>query len=394
MGAISMRAKALWSLIVLGALTLALTPRTVLAQEEGSTPGAIPDPSTYQGSMALQQQEQQEQQQARQQQEQNQQMSRRLDQTYQQDAPRGAAGRQSRGGGGGVNWWAKPALPAARNPLLGRWKQVASRGVSGPLAHFPGIDVANGALAGGCKSMFGTGVIAFEPSALRWVAPDGHEEILNHVAYRASGSEVVVLSRDPGAIPALIFGFPNHDHAVVAFFNCTMSRLGARPQASSTAAGLPAGPRAPTAAVAAAPLPSAPANAVLILQVGATNAGAFTPFGNLRLLVTPVDPATAFRNAGIVPPSGIISPPDQIFADCHQTDLCVRDWRALGVGARGVVLTDATGHVQTPQFAAGHYYVLGITPYGGGALIWTQPVNVHPGTNTMTLDQSNARTFP
>ena len=386
-----MRAKALWSWIVLGAVMLALTPRTGLAQEEGSTPGAIPDPGSYQGSMALQQQEQQ---QSQQQQEQNQQMLRRLDQTYQQ--PRGAAGRQSRGGGGGggVNWWAKPPLPAARNPLLGRWRQVASRGVSGPLADFPGIEVANGALAGGCKSIFGTGVIAFEPSSLQWVAPDGHEEILNHVAYRANGSEVVVLSRDPGSIPALIFGFPNHDHAVVAFFNCTMNRLGARPLASSAATGLAAGPHAPTAAVATAPPPAVPANAVLILQVGVTNAGAFTPFGNLRLVVTPVDPATAFRNAGIVPPSGIISPPDQIFADCHQADLCVRDWRALGVGAKGVVLTDATGHVQTPQFAAGRYYVLGITPYRGGALIWTQPVNVHPGTNTVTLDQSNGRTFP
>src|SRR5260221_341111 len=69
----------------------------------------------------------------------------------------------------------------------------------------------NGALAGGCKSIFGTGMVAFRPNTLEWVAPDGHEEVLNHIAYRAHGAEVVVLARDPGSVPALIFGFPNHD---------------------------------------------------------------------------------------------------------------------------------------------------------------------------------------
>jgi hypothetical protein len=386
-----MRQGALWGLIALGALGLGLA--TARAQEEGSTPGALPNPGTYQGSMELQRQEQQ---QSEQQGQQNQQMLQRLDQTYRQYAPRGGAGGARAGGGArAVDWWAKPPLPAARNPLLGRWRQVASQGVSarqigGPLAE-GAASLFNGAMAGGCESMFGKGVIAFEPSSLQWVAPDGHEEILNHVAYRASAEQVVVLSRDPGAIPALIFGFPGHDHAVVAFFNCTMDRLGARPPSASAPA--------PYAAPAgAAPGPAAPAagaaSAVLNLQVGEATPGAFAPFANIQFLVTPVDPVMALRNAGIVPPSGRISPPDQIFADCHQQDLCVRDWRALAVGGKGVLRTDAAGHAQTPQFAAGHYYVLGIARHGNRAFIWTQPVDVRPGANTVTLDQTNARTFP
>ena len=112
-------------------------------------------------------------------------------------------------------------------------------------------------LAGGCKSMFGSGVIAFEPAALQWVAPDGHEELLDNVAYRANGAEVIVLTKDAGAVPSLVFGFPDHDRAVVAFFNCTMNRVGAKsPTAGASATG----------ALASA-TPSGPANAVLELQV-------------------------------------------------------------------------------------------------------------------------------
>ena len=65
----------------------------------------------------------------------------------------------------------------------------------------------------------------------------------------------------------------------------------------------------------------------------------------------------------------------------------MRDWRALGVGARGVVRSDATGHVQTPPVVAGHYYVLGIVPYQGKAFVWVYPVNAHPGSNPVTLDE-------
>jgi hypothetical protein len=242
---------------------MALGALPVLAQDENpTTPGAIPDPGSYQGSMQLQQQEQQQEQQ---QQQQNQQMQQRLEQNYQPQpqaygAPRASGGARAGGSARSVDWWSKPPLAPARNPLLGRWRQVPSR-VSASAD--PVSAMLGGGLAGGCKSMFGSGVVAFEPGALQWVAPDGHEEILNHVAYRANGAQVVVLSRDPGAIPALVFGFPNRDQAVVAVFNCAMERVGARPAAAD--ARPPGGgvPRAEASAV-----PSGPANAVLRFQVG------------------------------------------------------------------------------------------------------------------------------
>jgi hypothetical protein len=78
----------------------------------------------------------------------------------------------------------------------------------GILGAFPGgNEVVNGAFGGACKSVFGTGVVAFTPTALNWVAPDGHEEILNHVEYRSDGPNVIVIPSDPDPIP-FIFGFP------------------------------------------------------------------------------------------------------------------------------------------------------------------------------------------
>jgi hypothetical protein len=140
--------------------------------EEGTTPGAIPNPGSYQGSMQMQQQDQQ--------------MLQRLNENYRQSAPNAAGGAV--GGASGhaapaVNWWNRPALAPEKNPLLGRWQQVAAK----PSGDMIG-SMVDTTLAGGCKSMFGSGVIAFEPTALQWVAPDGHEEMLNNIAYRANGA--------------------------------------------------------------------------------------------------------------------------------------------------------------------------------------------------------------
>src|SRR5579872_5215282 len=124
------------ALVFLASLA-ALVP--VSAQDENpTTPGAIPNPGTYQGSMALQQQEQQQYQQ---QEQQNRQMQQRLNQNYQQYAPGQNGGQMGGGQARGappVNWWAKPALAPEHNPLLGRWHQVANR-LSGSQDPFAGL---------------------------------------------------------------------------------------------------------------------------------------------------------------------------------------------------------------------------------------------------------------
>jgi hypothetical protein len=350
------------------------------------TPGQIPDPSSYAGSMALQQQERERAQQVQQQ---NDAMLQRLDQTYARYAPGGAAA-----GGGGpppINWRARPPLPAAKNPLLGRWRQVAARGVTGsqigsasPLASLlpsDSLDIAasivNATMAGGCESIFGKGVIAFEPNALQWVAPDGHVEILNHVEYRADGANVVMLSNDPGAVPWLIFGFPSRDHAVVALLNCAMTRVSA-----TTAA-------RPSAAAAASPLAppsSGPAKSSLSVQVGAAGPGYFNPIGGAVFYVVTHDPDAALVQAGFVGRSPI----DAWFAACRtDQERCKAGIRAMTAGAVGNMRTDVAGNAEVPQLPAGRYYLVGHAAYQGKEVVWHRPVVVQPGPNRVVLDQTN-----
>jgi hypothetical protein len=348
------------------------------AQDENpTTPGAIPNPGTYQGSMALQQQEQQQYQQ---QEQQNQQMQQRLDRNYQQYAPQGGMGG---GGPPPVNWFAKPALAPDKNPLLGRWHQVAR-----PQAQNALMDMVGTMMGGGCDSIFGKGTVAFEPNALQWVAPDGHEEILNHVAYRANGNDVVMITRDPGAIPALFFGFTNRDHAVVGILGCRLERAGARQELAPAP---PGGGPAPSASASAAPgSASGGGKAVLNFTIGASAPGSLAPMSGVQMWVTREDPEAALLRAGF-PRGGSLA--SRLYADCHVPANCMRDWQAMTSTALGSIRTDASGHAQTPSIPAGRYYLVGMAPYQSKALFWRLPVDLKPGANGVVLDQTNASVF-
>ena len=345
------------------------------AQEQGETPGAIANPGSYQGSMQLQREEQQRDMQMQQQ---NQAMQQRLDQNYRAYAPRGGGGRAP-----AVNWYAKPVLPPDHNPLLGRWRQTGSRApqMGGALGQLSNGFLA-GAMAGGCQSMFGKGVIAFEPNALQWVAPDGHEEILNHVGYRANGNDVVMVTRDPGAVPALFFGFPNRDHAVVAVFGCTMERLGAKTAAASA----PAATRMASAAPPPTPQPSGSETRLNFL-IGAVAPGRLVPLAGVKIWVTRMDPTMALMRAGIPVRGDLVT---EIDSDCHNLAACMRDWKAMTKGALGFITSDAGGRAITPVMTPGRYFLVGVAPYQGRHLFWHRPIEIRSGANAVTLDQSNA----
>jgi hypothetical protein len=235
----------------------------------------------------------------------------------------------------------------------------------------------NSAMAGGCKSIFGTGMIAFEPDSLQWVAPDGHEEILNHVGYRANGADVVMVTRDPGAIPALFFGFSDHDHAVVALFGCTMSRAGAKEPQPKTAK------TAPPSQGSAQPGGGARLN----FQIGASAPGRFAPFAGVKIWVTREAPENALVRAGVPVRGDLVT---EIDSDCHDVTACVRDWKAMTTSALGLITTDEAGHAQTPVLSAGRYYLVGLAPYQGKHLFWHRMVEVKTGPAMVTLDQTNA----
>jgi hypothetical protein len=358
------------------ALSVLATP--TLAQQ---TPGQINDPSTYRGSMANQAAEQAA---AQQQAAANAAMQQRLDQNY------GAGSAGGRGGGGVAGpslmtkLKAKPLLPPARNPLLGRWQQQAAKplNLSNIPMLFPGTeDIVNGAMAGGCKSVFGSAGVTFAPATFSFLATDGHEEVLNHVEYRLDGANIIVLASD-GDLP-LIFGMPDKDHAVVAFFGCQMSRLppGVKPVSLNAQP-----PSAGAQAAAAVPAGSA----ILNLTVGATINGAFSsPPAGTRLFITNQNPDTNLVKAGFAPAPGG-QPIERLFDACRLNqggtqERCNQGMVALTTGAVAQATLDSDGHAQAPGLAPGRYYIVGFTPYQGHSLIWHLPVDLKPGANAVSI---------
>src|SRR5262245_24548411 len=262
----------------------------------------------------------------------------------------------------------------------------------GALPLFPGTaEIVNGAFGGGCASVFGKPdtVIRFTPTQFNWVAPDGHDEILNRVEYRSDGANIIVVPTDSDL--AMIFGMPNNDHAVVAFFGCTMSR-------TNTAARR--GPQQPAVTTAAKPAtpatPAKPASgqAVLNLTVGEMINGALSaPPAGTRLFLTTQNPDTTLVRAGFAPDPGG-QPIDKLFAACKigqggTQQRCNQGMQALTAGTIGETATGSDGHAVTGAVAPGRYYIVGFTPYKGHSLVWHMPVDLKPGTNAVSLTPQN-----
>lgn len=225
------------ALAFVGALG-AIAPLAVSAQMR--TPGEIPNPGTYRGSMEIQRQYDQQQQQFRDQQQQQRQQSEQQWQgtLRQQQAQQNAAVAQ----GQAVlrTWQNRPALAAERNPLLGRWNSQGAaaantRKLAGgaDLSRMFGPEMAQmtnallGGITGGmCDSMLGRGLIEFRPTTLVAIGPGGREHVKYHVQYRGGGARVVVLPQDATSFTHMIVDL-DRDRATVAAVGCVMTRAGA-----------------------------------------------------------------------------------------------------------------------------------------------------------------------
>jgi hypothetical protein len=364
--------------LILAACLLASSAR---AQQ---TPGQINDPSTYRGSMNNQAADQAQSQAI---QAQNDAMQQRLNENYRSYAPSGPG---AGGGGGGAQvppLKSRPLLPAAKNPLLGMWRMGVAKPLNlAGLPVFPGAEkVVNGALGGACESVLGRPdtVIRFTPTQLNWVAPDGHDEILNRVEYRSDGANIIVIPLDSDL--AMIFGMPNRDHAVAAFFGCTMSR-------TNTSARLGQPVSTTTTAPAAAAVPSG--SAILKLTVGSVVNGTFSsPPAGTRFIVTTQNPDTSLIRAGFAPAPGG-QPIEKLFDACNvkqggSQERCTQGMTALTTGAVGAAALDMNGHAEAAGLPPGRYYVVGFTPYQGHSLIWHLPVDLKPGANAVSLSPQN-----
>jgi len=200
------------------------------------------------------------------------------------------------------------------------------------------------------------------------------------VEYRSDGPNVIVIPSDPDPIP-FIFGFPNRDHAVAAFFGCTMARVTDSAQ--------------PTAAKAQPPSAAAPtASAILDLSIGEMVSGNFSPApAGIQVYVTTQDPDANLVKAGFTSNPGV-APIENLFAACKvdqggSLERCNLGMAAMTAGAVGAASSDASGHAQTGALKPGRYYLIGFTPYQGHALVWHMPVDLRAGSNSVTLSPQN-----
>src|SRR5229473_2808591 len=264
--------------VALSVFVFACGPLSAFAE----TPGEIPKPWTYEGSMKLQEQPRQPDQPIFQQQPQY---------------PQGG-GRAASGSGGAAaaetafrSWQKRPLLPPDRNPLLGKWNPqgAAPNGPSGA----PGSDVVSallgGVLGSACDSMFGRGIIEFRPKTLVAIGRDGSESVINHVEYRSEGARVAVLPLDPGSIAVFVFDVTAKDRIRAEGLGCVMARSGT----AQTAKAAPAGSGESRGAVAQ----GTPAGAVLSLSVDSTSKGS-TNIAGRSLWVLKNDPQVALVKGG------------------------------------------------------------------------------------------------
>jgi len=342
------------------------------------TPGEIPKPWTYEGSMKLQQQEQQRQQ---------------------QSMPSGQAAPAMPGGGYGSsggdaavaaayekarrNWLKQPALPADRNPLIGsRWTRPAStQGKPGdPFSNL--MALAKGGL---CELLFGGGMFEFRAGALVGMEPNGSgQQELDRVEYRGDAHHVVVLPNT--TVRIMEWDVEGPDRIRWASQNCVLVRAGGAASAR-TAMAQPgsAGPEG-AANVAGA---GAGAGGVLSLSIVGNAAGSIN-VANRKLWVLKKEPRQALIAAGLPDNANGNALQNWIRACQTRAPSCQQGGMALKPYLLGIATTDANGHAQSPPLPSGRYWVFGDGRIDNRPMLWNQVVDVRGGPASLTLDERNA----
>lgn len=149
----------------------------------------------------------------------------------------GAPGAAQAGAAARAAWQKRPALPADRNPLLGRWMRPSS---TRPDPSDP-FGAARAMLKGGlCEVLFGDGMFEFRSNTLVHIDQRNREEELERVEYRGDGRRVIVIPKVSFNLMEFDVEGPNRINW--SSQNCVLVRVGAAPaSAAATAAAASAG---------------------------------------------------------------------------------------------------------------------------------------------------------
>ncbi len=187
-----------------------------------------------------------------------------------------------------------------------------------------------------------------------------------------------------------ITGQDNNDNFTFAPFEqtCNLGVLspakaipdsGALPAASPAAAGNNSLPAATTGNATLSIVSGFPS------QPGVPNPLAAHPYTLLRDSL-----ANIVARAGVSVPSGE-SPYKALALACgNRTPDCQKMVDAIKANAVSAVRSETNGNATFNGIAPGTYYLMISTRYNNQGLVWSQAVQITPGSNSLTLDQRNA----
>jgi len=340
------------------------------------TPGEIPKPWTYEGSMKLQEQERQRDQQFQQRQS-----------PSQEGAPasprgngRGAAAAAAAADAARSHWLKQPPLPPERNPLLGKkWSRPASTRARGndPFGQLQAL--AKGGL---CEVLFGDGgVFEFQPDRLVGRDQRTPPQELDRVEYRGDAKHVVVLPK--ATVKLMEFDVEGADRIDWKSQNCVLVQVGTTKAAS-------AGTQSSQVANAA-PSPTLPTqrNSTGVLALAVAAVAPDEKIAGRKLWVLKADPQLVLTKGGIT--STRYGGPLQTWmqACASRAQACQQGVLALKPYTVGIATTDATGHANTPPLPTGRYWILSDAKIDNRHVMWNQPVDVKGTNASVTLDGRN-----
>ncbi len=129
-------------------------------------------------------------------------------------------------------------------------------------------------------------------------------------------------------------------------------------------------------------------NSGLSVQPGAANPLARHLYVLLRDSV-----ADLMAKAGVQVPAGTSQYKVMTLACLNHTPDCRKIVAAVQASAASSARADANGKATLPSVAADTYYLMITARYNNQALAWDKALQLNAGTNSLTLDQTNASTI-
>ncbi len=300
-------------------------------------------------------------------------------------------------GGGGPDpvpgWLARPPLPASKNPLLGRWRVAGvDTGKPTPLASLFGPEMAamerqmKASIHGSvCSTYFGDSAVEFGPKAFVNLGADGRGRGSTAVVYRTDGHGFAVLPTDPALHGVFVFDLRG-DRAVARVLGCTLQRVSAGGTTASAGEGRSRDARAGNEPVATGKVAAGEAMLDVSASVEA-GSGTRVPLAGVTVFLLTRSLDEALGSVGLREPTPLRA---WLQACQARAPACRQAMQAMVANPAAKGKTDARGHVELAQLAAGRYYVLSIVAAGNDRLIWDVPVDVKAGANAVSLGRHNA----